>query len=134
MLSTNPSTFDQILEISCYYRCAFAKRWYVVLILNLAAKFVSFNCRGFQSSEDDVQLLAMQADVLMVQEHWLRPEQFPALGRIGDGEFVYTAVSTMKSGEDCPGRPYGGVAMLWKRTLQRRVSVLRTGSDRICDC
>eukprot|EP00118_Oscarella_pearsei_P023150 m.273260 g.273260 ORF g.273260 m.273260 type:complete len:967 (+) comp40573_c0_seq2:1097-3997(+) len=95
-------------------------------------KVVSFNCRGFQSSKDDIDRLARQADIFMLQEHWIRPEQFSVLNDVGDSKFAYTAVSPMEKGQCVQGRPFGGVALLWRNTLQHAVTVLRTGSDRMC--
>ena len=93
---------------------------------------VSFNCRGFKSSEDDINMLAMQADILLLQEHWLYKEEFCLLVRIGEGNFAYNAVSLMVSSQcHCYGRPYGGAAVLWRKSLQKSVSVVCTSSDRL---
>ena len=50
--------------------------WRVALItcdgvMGTSLHVVSFNCRGFKSSEDDINMLAMQADILLLQERWL---------------------------------------------------------------
>lgn len=66
---------------------------------------VSFNCRGLLSSEDYIRLIAEQADILTIQEHWLVKEQFGVLRRVGD-EFNYTAISPMESSRPIQGRPY----------------------------
>ena len=57
---------------------------------------VSINCRGFRSSEGHIRLLAEQADILCLQEHWLLKEQFDLFGSVKEGIF-FTAVSPTRS-------------------------------------
>ena len=92
---------------------------------------VNFNCRGFWSSEDYLKLLAKQADVLAIQEHCLRKEQFNMLNRLS-ADFYYSAVSPMESCQMYGGHPFGGVAILWRKGLQKYVRVLKTGSANVC--
>ena len=74
----------------------------------------------------------MQADILLLQEHWLYKEEFGLFGRIGEGNFAYNAVSPMVSSQcHCHGRPYGGAAVLWQKSLQKLVSVVCKSSDRL---
>ena len=94
-------------------------------------KVVNFNCRGIGSSEDHLKMLAKQADVIAIQEHWLRKEQFNVLNRL-DEDFYHVAVSPMRSCHIQRGRPFGGVALLWRKGLQKYVQVVETGSDNVC--
>ena len=92
---------------------------------------VSFNRRGFRSSEDHIRLLTKQAHIFCLREHWLLKEQFNQFNGLYENIF-FTAVSPMRSESWSQGRPFGSVAILWKRKLQRMVRVHRTMSERIC--
>ena len=91
---------------------------------------ISFNCRGFRSSEDHIRVLAEHADTLCLQEHWLLKEQLDLLGHVKMDMF-FTAVSPMRSNLMGQGRPYGGAAIMWKE-LQKNIQVQKTPSDRLC--
>ena len=91
----------------------------------------SFNCRGFSSSVDDVRKLFSKSDMLAVQELWLNPTNFWRLSQISDDVMVVTAVSPMKKDVIYCGRPFGGVALMWHKSLQNCVFPINTASDRI---
>jgi hypothetical protein len=55
-------------------------------------------------------------DLVMLQEHWLLKDNLTHLSRI-DPDFEYIGVSSMSrkaSAVIISGRPFGGVALLWK--------------------
>ena len=63
---------------------------------------------------------------LLLPEHWLYKEEFGLLGRVGEAKFAYNAVSPMDSYQCyCNGRPFGGSAVLWRKSLQISVSFLQ---------
>ena len=75
-------------------------------------------------------MLAEQADILCLQEHWLLKEQFDLLGHVKMDMF-FTAVSPRRSNLMGQGRPYGGAAIMWKKELQKNIQVQKTPSDRL---
>lgn len=66
----------------------------------------------------------------MIQEHWLFNEQLHSL-HIND-EFSSIAVSGTISTEFIAGRPFGGCAILYRKSLSKSIKALKTGSTRFC--
>lgn len=100
-------------------------------IIKQNPKLISFNCSGVKRCIDGVRELCQTADILALQETWLWPHDILFLGSIHE-DFGYTG----KSGVDTSrgivrGRPYGGVAILWRKKLFRSVSVVECMSVRI---
>ena len=70
-------------------------------------------------------------DIVLVQEHWLHNSQLHVFeNRIPD--ICAHAVSAIKDNDVLVGRPHGGVACLWRRTLACKVSPLNTNNERLC--
>lgn len=94
--------------------------------------FASFNCKSVKRSVDSVRGLCRSCDIIALQETWLLPDEIPYLGTIDNG-FGYTGTSAVDTSSGVlRGRPFGGVALLWKNSVFRQVSVLRSDSARIC--
>jgi exonuclease III len=98
--------------------------------------FMSFNCTG---AIDDVKhdyiadiLNVNDIDIAILQETWLSPERECLLSSI-HSNYMYCAKSGMDSRSDILlGRPYGGVAILWKRSLAKSISKVNCSNKRIC--
>lgn len=94
-------------------------------------KCISFNCKSVTRSVECVRSLCQTADIIALQETWLLPHDVPFLGSI-DSEFEYTGKSAVDTGGGIlRGRPYGGVALLWRKSLFKSVSVIKCESARI---
>ena len=98
--------------------------------VNNNVRIISYNCRGWKSGSDFVQHLLNDCDICMIQEHWLFYEQLQSL-HIND-EFSSVAVSGMISTEFIAGRPFGGCAILYRKSLSKSISAIKTGSTRFC--
>lgn len=98
---------------------------------NKLSKFISFNCKSITRSIDCVRSLCQSVDIVALQETWLLPHDIPQLGTISQ-DFGFTgksAVDTSSGG--LRGRPYGGVAILWRKNVFTSVSVIQCDSDRL---
>ncbi|CAK1601199.1 unnamed protein product [Parnassius mnemosyne] len=85
---------------------------------------ISFNCKSIERSFEDVRDLCEKADCVILQETWLLPWDIPILGKIHK-DFGYTGNSAIDVGaEILRGRPYGGVAILWRKSVFQSVSVI----------
>ena len=93
-------------------------------------KFASLNCRGLKSSEVCVSDLFKEVDILALQEHWLRPSELYILSTL-DENVLHCSVSPMENDEFLPGRPYGGVALLWHRRHEHAIFPVKTASNRM---
>ena len=101
---------------------------------NPRLSFASYNCRGINDQKVDyVRELMNVHDVLFIQEHWRLDEGLSLLERQLQVANVFG-----KSGMDATcmltGRPFGGCAVLVKKTLQCTVSPIDTNNRRLFSC
>lgn len=95
----------------------------------------SYNCTGFarrlETSVIDI-LNKSQVDILCLQETWLYDFQVNKVKSVSD-QYIAHTVSGMDSSQDVNrGRPHGGVAILWHKSLVIKVTVLKCNSERLC--
>jgi exonuclease III len=104
----------------------------VFLLFNF--KSVSWNCYGLKSSLYDITQLCQTYDLILLQEHWLRADELHMINSI-HSDFIGQGVSAMNT-EECiiSGRPYGGVCVLWRKSLAKYISVQCFDDDRIIGC
>lgn len=92
---------------------------------------ISFNCRSLTRSLDCIKDLCKRADFVCLQETWLLPHDIQFLGEI-DSNFAFTGKSAVDTSEGIlRGRPYGGVAILWRKSRFTAVTVVECKSVRI---
>lgn len=93
---------------------------------------VSFNCKNVKRSKESIKELCQSCDIIALQETWLLPEEISYLNSI-DIEFGSTGTSAVDTSAGMlVGRPYGGVAILWRKTVFKEVSVLHSDNPRVC--
>ena len=70
-------------------------------------------------------------DFVFLQETWMSRAQLQRLSNIYN-EFVGYGLSSMKDEERIhTGRPFGGIAILWRKTLNKYFSIITYDCDRI---
>jgi exonuclease III len=95
-------------------------------------KLITFNCKNIKRSVDNVRDLCRTCDIIALQETWLYREEIPFLNSISP-DFSCTGVSAMDASRGMrQGRPYGGVALLWRHNVFSDVTVIECNSPRIC--
>jgi hypothetical protein len=68
----------------------------------------TFNCRSVKSSVHEIKSLCDNVDILMLQEHWLLPNELNFLNSI-HSDFLATAYCAVDLSQGIlVGRPYGG--------------------------
>ena len=67
----------------------------------------------------------------MIQEHWLLHDQLHILSSYHK-EFFAVAVSGISSDEFLCGRPYGGCAILYRKSFSSCILPLKSNSKRFC--
>jgi exonuclease III len=77
-------------------------------------KIVTFNCKNAKSSLLEIRDLCNNYDVILLQELWLLPHEINILSSISNN-FMYRACSAIDVQNEIIGRPFGGVAVLWKK-------------------
>ena len=92
----------------------------------------SFNCEGFNKQKQlFVKDLLTQTDILFVQEFWLIDSMLHKLQMLSNN-FMCSAMSGVDPGVILQGRPYGGVAVMWSKSLKADVKRLTLNSKRVC--
>ena len=93
-------------------------------------RFCTYNCQGWRSGSEYVSALLNSLDFCLIQEHWLLSEHLGALD-ISD-EFISIGVSGMDSSNLLVGRPYGGCAILCRKSLSSSIRMLNCCSKQFC--
>ena len=95
-------------------------------------KICSFNCNSLKNSVVEIRELCDQTDVIFLQEIWQSKFELSMLNKV-HSDFLGLGVSAMDSGSALlKGRPFGGIAILWKKSLQSYAKV-KVISDRIME-
>ena len=95
----------------------------------------TYNCKNFRGTLrcDFINDMFKECDFLCIQEHWLLDTQFHLFDNIlCDVPIRYEAKSPMELETQSRGRPYGGVAIIWRSNLKYRTVPIKTISDRLC--
>lgn len=95
-------------------------------------RFASYNSRGFNQEKAAFvhELMNEHCDVLLLQEHWRFDEDIPSMGAMIGDVNVYGS-SGMPSDRLVLGRPYGGCAVVVKKSLQCCVEPLACCNGRL---
>ncbi|CAH2211487.1 jg18287 [Pararge aegeria aegeria] len=92
---------------------------------------ISFNCKSIKRSLQCVRDLCEKAEIIALQETWLLPHDLNIVQGI-HSNFECAAISSVDlSAGVLRGRPYGGLALMWNKTLFNNVSVVNCSNDRI---
>ena len=101
-----------------------------VLVLVIMVKVCSFNCNSLKNSIAEVSELCCKNDILFLQETWLSKFELIMLNKIHKDFFGLGVSAFDSSSALLNGRPFGGVAVLWKRSIQSSTEV-KVISERI---
>ena len=92
-------------------------------MMSACIRFCTYNCWGWRTGSDYVSTLLKSLDFCLIQEHWILSEHLGAID-ISD-EFISLAVSGMDSSDLHLGRPYGGCAILYCKSLSSSIRMLK---------
>jgi hypothetical protein len=93
-------------------------------------RMCTYNCRSIKSSTEVVRELCDASDICLLQEHWLADYDLPLLSNI-HSEFYARGISAMDTTQLLVGRPFGGVAILWRKSLGSAVKVCTYDDSRL---
>lgn len=100
-------------------------------INNEYRKLTSFNCKSAKRSIDNIKDLCVCTDLVALQETWLLPRDIPMLGTKSP-DFEWTGKSDVDTTEgSLRGRPHGGLAVLWRKCIFEKVSVVECSTCRL---
>ncbi len=96
-----------------------------------AIRLASFNCRSVKNSNYDVINLCNKCDIVCLQEHWLLPNELNILNNINT-EFISHGYSSVNISDSVlVGRPYGGTAILFRKSLSHLIKIVPTTDPRV---
>lgn len=98
----------------------------------------SFNMHGFNTGWSFLYDLCCDPNlsIIAIQEHWLSPDKLHLLNDIHP-EFIAYGVSAMSnrlSSQIYHGRPFGGVAFLWRKSISQFITIVNCDNDGRCLC
>ena len=99
----------------------------------MGLQVATFNVQNINANVLAVQDVLKNVDILAVQEHWLFNFEQQKLYDI-DKNFTFAAKSVDDNDTISPfqkPRGYGGVAVFWRKSLDRYIKLLPDGSDRL---
>lgn len=91
----------------------------------------TFNCRSVKSSIMEIKDLCAKSDFVCLQEHWLLPNEVSLLSQLCT-DFLAAGSSAVDIGHDIlVGRPYGGTAIMYRKSLSEFVTIIDTCDPRV---
>ena len=109
--------------------------YYIVVLISFNTMHnlntVSFNCNGLKSSTGDIAEVCGKADIVFLQETWLTQDELPLLRQL-HVDFDGAGVSSMNTSDAMLyGRTYGGVAILWRKSLAHLCIIIKYDDQRL---
>ena len=93
-------------------------------------RITSFNCNGALNKLPIISELCLISDVIFLQETWLMPHDLNVFDGLGE-HFVSFSISAVDSGELLNGRPFGGLSILWRKSIDNMCSVINFDDARL---
>ena len=81
----------------------------------------TFTCRSVKNPV--IAELCSMHDVVLLQEHWLLPAELPMLSNIHSDFHSYSLSAVDLSADILIGRPFGGTAILFRKSIADKVHV-----------
>ena len=75
----------------------------------------SFNCKNIKNSVTELNDLCSNHDFVLLQETWLSRPELLMLSQINSSFTGYGLFSMDEESQILPGRPFGGIAILWRK-------------------
>ena len=91
----------------------------------------SFNCTGLKSSVEYVTSLCDNHDIVALQETWLLPHDIPIVDAIHRDHCAFATSSVDVGAGVVRGRPYGGLAFMYRRNIETQLTPINLGEDRL---
>ncbi|MEW8548792.1 MAG: endonuclease/exonuclease/phosphatase family protein, partial [Candidatus Thiodiazotropha sp.] len=96
-------------------------------------QLTTFNCKNIRTCGPVFEKMANSEDIILIQEHWLFKCQLNLLNEINEG--LIASGKSVDFFHPIPPiqipRGYGGVAILWNKTIDHLVNDLDLGNERI---
>ena len=94
-------------------------------------RICTFSCRSFKNSLLVIHGLCEHHDIVFLQEHWLLPNELRLLNNAHDKFQSYSLSAVDISVDILVGRPFGGTAILYRKSLADQISIIASDESRI---
>ncbi|CAH0729092.1 unnamed protein product, partial [Brenthis ino] len=91
----------------------------------------SFNCRSIKRSLEHVRSLCKISDILVLQETWLLPHDIDFIHRVDEDFGCFAKSSVDTSTGIMRGRPYGGLALFWRKSIFLKATIIECSNNRL---
>jgi len=109
----------------------FGKEIFYIKMDQHSLSLCSFNCRSIKSFFTEVCNLCDSCDFIFNQEHWLFPDELHILNTI-HSDFYGVGYSAVElSNDNLSGKPYGGICILYRKSLAQYVNTVNSYDPRI---
>ena len=98
---------------------------------NSNLKVCSFNCRSVKNCQPVIAQLCSMHDVVLLQEHWLLPDELSMLHNIHPDFLSHGLSAVDLSAGILIGRPFGGTAILYRKSFTDKMHVCYTDTSRL---
>ena len=105
-----------------------------MILYNYTLFIFSLNCEGINRSKEFLSelLRIYKCDFICLLELWCLDETLYRLGSIIT-DYMYMAISGVDTGHQIlRGKPHGGVGILYKKSLAKYVSHIKSANRRVC--
>ena len=87
-------------------------------------KVCSYNCKNVKTSIDEIHELCEVSDIIFLQETWLMEMDISSFANISKNHYAKGITSIDSSAYIVAGRPHGGLANLWWKSMGRYCSIV----------
>ena len=99
--------------------------------MNDTIRVTTFNCKNVKSSVQEINEMCKSSDVILLQETWLADYDLSFLSSISS-DFYAKGISSVNSSVGVlRGRPHGGLAILWRKSLECQSRILTFDDERL---
>ena len=93
---------------------------------------MSFNCNGFRSAEKEIFDMLDSCDIMCLQELMICKQDCPVLQSFHNYFYGHATSPVDDTCGILQGRPYGGVGVMWRKSLNVSVSVINDLPNWMC--
>ena len=88
-------------------------------------KVCSYNCKNVKSSRAELVKCVNEFDIIFLQETWLMESELTLLSEISTNHYAVGISSMDTTNGVITGRPYGGIGILWHKSIGPSCTVIR---------
>lgn len=100
--------------------------------MNSSLSILSFHCQWVKIKLPIISSFCKIVDITALQESWILPYKISLLNTM-DTNFTLFSLSAGSLEDVLSGRPFGGVSLLWKKSMGHSCSIIRFDEDRLLD-